>query len=81
MAAKHTANAHEWNQGYSRGGQRFGHVQQYNRWDRGNDNYGYRRHRDHNGRNLAIGAFAAILGLALAAESSNVQHRYYDDRD
>ena len=46
-----------------------------NRWN------GYRRHRDHTGRNLAIGAFATILGLALAAEASRTQHRYYNDRD
>ncbi|MEQ1652643.1 MAG: hypothetical protein ABL897_09160 [Hyphomicrobium sp.] len=48
---------------------------QGNRWD------GHRRHRDHTGRNIAIGAFATILGLALAAEANRTQHRYYDDRD
>lgn len=47
----------------------------YNRWN------GYRRHKDHTGRNLAIGAFAAVLGLALAAESQRVGRDYYDDRD
>ncbi|MEQ1672389.1 MAG: hypothetical protein ABL893_16170 [Hyphomicrobium sp.] len=40
-----------------------------------------RRHRDHTGRNVAIGAFAAVLGLALAAEANRTQRRYYDDRD
>ena len=40
-----------------------------------------RRHRDHTGRNVAIGAFAAILGLGLAAEANRTQHRYYEDRD
>lgn len=30
---------------------------------------GYRhRHRDHTGRNVAIGAFATILGIAIASE-------------
>jgi opacity protein-like surface antigen len=53
---------------------------QYNAW-RGNndDDGGYRRHRNHNGRNLAIGAFAAILGLAIAAEAS--RGHQYDDGD
>jgi len=41
----------------------------------------YRRHRDHTGRNIAVGAFAAILGLALAAESQRVHDDYYDERD
>ncbi|HPG89191.1 MAG TPA: hypothetical protein PLD46_06025 [Hyphomicrobium sp.] len=39
--------------------------------DRGNQ-YAYggprRHHRDHTGRNLAIGAFATILGIAIASE-------------
>lgn len=49
----------------------------------GGRGYGYapRRHRDHTGRNVAIGAFAAIVGLALAAESQRVQRDYYEDRD
>ena len=51
------------------------HYNGYNRWD------GHRRHNDHTGRNLAIGAFAAVLGLALAAESQRVGRDYYDDRD
>lgn len=45
-----------------------------NGW-RGRDNddrYAYggprRHHRDHTGRNLAIGAFATILGIAIASE-------------
>lgn len=62
---------------------RWGDVRQ-NRWNNaGNgydhDNGGYRRHRDHTGRNVAIGVFAAILGLAIAAETSKVQHDYYDN--
>lgn len=65
---------------------RWGDVRQ-NRWnnaghDYNNDNggyRGYRRHRDHTGRNVAIGVFAAILGLAIAAETSKVQHDYYDN--
>ena len=55
-----------------------------NRWNNaghGYNNYngGYRKHRDHTGRNIAIGAFAAILGLAIAAETAKVQHDYYDN--
>ena len=45
--------------------------------------YGHapRRHRNHTGRNIAIGAFAAVFGLALAAESQRVGRDYYEDRD
>ena len=60
---------HDWNGGrnYAQGG--YG-------------NYGgHRRHRDHTGRAIAIGTFAAILGLALASQSRRVQEEYYDDRD
>lgn len=38
-------------------------------------------HRDHTGRAIAIGAFATVLGLALAAESARVRDQYYDERD
>lgn len=38
-------------------------------------------HRDNTGRNIAIGAFATVLGLALAAESARVHEQYYDERD
>lgn len=48
--------------------------------DRGNHYAygGYRhRHRDHTGRNLAIGAAAAILGIAIASEVARDRgHRY-----
>lgn len=58
-----------------RGGHSYAH--------RGNGGYGehrgYRRHRDHTGRNVAIGTFAVILGLALAAQSQRVQDEYYGD--
>lgn len=62
---------------------RWGDVR-HNGWnsaahDYNHDNGGYRRHRDHTGRNVAIGVFAAILGLAIAAETSKVQHDYYDN--
>ena len=64
-----------------------------NRWgerNRGGNGYGRGsfahgpRHdgghrRDHTARNVAIGAFAAIVGLALAAESQRVQDEYYRD--
>lgn len=64
-----------------------------NRWrdfDRHPSNYEYRhdgdeghqyRHRDHTGRNVALGVFATVLGLAIAAESSRVGHQYYGERD
>lgn len=64
-----------------------------NRWgdvDSRPSNYEYRqdgdeghqyRHRDHTGRNVALGVFATVLGLAIAAESSRVGHGYYGERD
>lgn len=58
------------------------------RWNGGyensRDNDEYRRHgrdHDHTARNIAIGAFAAVLGLALAAESQRLREDYYDGRD
>lgn len=49
---------------------------------RGNDDDGRHGHdRDHTARNIAIGTFAAVLGLALAAESQRVREDYYDRRD
>lgn len=56
------------------------HGRGYDRYD-DRRQYGYgqppRRHRDRTGRNLAIGAFAAIVGLAIAAEA-NRPRRHYD---
>lgn len=68
------------------GGRGYGHgprVERYAGPQRFGGHYGHapRRHRNHNGRNLAIGAFAAVLGLALAAESQRVGRDYYEDRD
>jgi hypothetical protein len=61
---------------------RWGEQRQYNAWRGGDgDEGGYHRHRNHDGRNLAIGAFAAIMGIALAAEASKVHNNYYDERD
>lgn len=59
---------------------RWGEHRQYNSWRGNDDDDGYRRHRNHNGRNLAIGAFAAILGLAIAAEAGR-GHHYDNDYD
>jgi hypothetical protein len=42
------------------------------RWDRP-------RKRDHTGRNIAIGAFAAILGLAIISEANRSHHNRYRD--
>lgn len=66
-----------------------GHYQRHGgqgNWKGGNrqawgyDN-GYHRHRhSHRGRNVAIGAFAAVLGLAIAAEAARAHDdAYYDD--
>lgn len=48
--------------------------------NRGNDyaygGYGNRRNRDHTGRNLAIGAFATILGIAIASEINRDRRGY-----
>lgn len=47
------------------------------------DNYGYqgyRRHRDHTGRNVALGVFAAILGLAIASEANQRDSRSHNYR-
>lgn len=81
-----TANARDWDRGAAKANS------QAWRGDNGwrNDRYGGRdefrgrnwrrsahRHRDHRGRNLALGAFAAIVGLAIAAEVN--RDRYDDD--
>lgn len=68
---------------------RWGDVRRGNGVERGNwaqgrhdfDGDRASHHRDHTARNVAIGAFAAVLGLALAAESQRVQEQYYDERD
>jgi hypothetical protein len=63
------------------------HVRQYsgaphsNRWAHRDNRGDYSGHRNHHGRNLAIGAFAAILGLAIAAQASQAQDYDYDDED
>jgi Ni/Co efflux regulator RcnB len=63
----------------NRWGERNEH-RQHNAWRGGDhDEGGYRRHRDHTGRYLALGAFATILGIALASQQSRVQHDYYDE--
>lgn len=80
------ANAGEWH-GHRNGGyaERGYHAGSFGSRDRGyrdygyrNDDYGYRRHHDNTGRNIALGAFATILGLALAAEASRTHHDYYE---
>ena len=87
------ANARDWDG--DRHGQRFEHRDhdggRSNRWNeqrryggwRGHDHDdgGYRRHRDNTGRNLAIGAFATILGLAIASQASHANHYYDGDND
>jgi hypothetical protein len=88
------ASANEWNhhgrghaprfeRNFDNGGghtNRWGEHRQYNAWNHNDgDEGGYRRHRNHNGRNIAIGAFAAILGLAIAAEASRGHGHSYDN--
>ncbi|MGQ0457284.1 MAG: hypothetical protein ACT4OU_09495 [Hyphomicrobium sp.] len=75
-----TANARDWDRGgYSE--HRGGYDRGYDRGRRFDDYRDFRRRearhhrRDKRGRNLAIGAFAAIVGLAIAAEASRA-HRY-----
>jgi hypothetical protein len=59
---------------------RWNQHRQYNAWNHNDgDEGGYRRHRNHNGRNIAIGAFAAILGLAIASEASRGHGHSYDN--
>jgi hypothetical protein len=59
---------------------RWGEHRQYNAWSRNDGDEGeYRRHGNHNGRNVAIGAFALVLGLALGSEANRTQRHYYDD--
>ena len=43
------------------------------------EDYTPRHHRDNTGRNVAIGVFAAMLGLAIASEAGHAHN--YDDRD
>ena len=76
------ANAGEWRKHGKFAGQNYS-GNYGKRWNGGRHNgwnnaYAHRRHRDHTGRNIAIGAFATILGLALAAEASKVHRDYYD---
>jgi hypothetical protein len=87
-----TANARDFD--HRGGGSRVEHRDhdggRFNRWDgdrrnggwRDTRDYdgGYRHHRNHNGRNIAIGAFAAILGLAIAAEAGR-GHGYHNGYD
>lgn len=66
------ASAGEWH-GY------YGHEYRHD-WRRDGRFYDYRRH-DHFGRNVAIGAAATILGLAIAAEATRDRdYGYYRDR-
>ena len=45
----------------------------HNGWKHGHN------HRRHRGRHLALGAFATILGIAIAAEAARAHNdRYYD---
>lgn len=86
------ANARDWNQKYrsahverdfdhDRGRfNRSGDHHRFKAWNRHNEWRGNRHHSRRNGRNIAIGAFAAILGLAIAAEASRSHnYRSYDN--
>lgn len=62
---------------------------EHRNFKKGGGNFGQRRHyggharwhkRRHKGRDVALGAFAAIVGLAIAAEASRAHdYDYYDD--
>ena len=82
--------------GYSKHSEQFGGHGGHNRgWDhdrgwnrRGGQQFGdyrhrrhYGHHRDHTGRNLAIGAFATILGIAIAPEVRRDRGYGYGYRD
>lgn len=56
---------------------RWGDVR-HNRWNNAYNGHRYHK-RDNTGRNVALGAFAVILGLALAAEANRVENQYYRD--
>jgi hypothetical protein len=76
-----TAEARDWDRdGYS--DSRGDRDRDFDRGSRLDDRRDFRRRyahrsyrRDHRGRELAIGAFAAVLGLAIATEASR-SHRY-----
>ena len=84
------ANADGWRH---HGGNHNAYSQRINPWSGGHRNpsayeyrhddggYGYRRHHNNAGAAVAVGVFAAVLGLALAAESNRVQHQYYEDQE
>jgi len=75
------AQAHEWHRGgYAHLERGRDHDRGFDRRDR-DEGFGYRRHHNNDGRNFAIGAFATVLGIALASEANRVQHDYYEDRD
>lgn len=85
-----TASAHGWNNRSSGNSEYSPRVNRWGDVDRNPSNYEYRnegnegheyRHRDHTGRNVALGVFATVLGLAIAAESNRVSHDYYGERD
>lgn len=59
---------------------KYGNVNRGWRGHNHRNDYAYggynRRHRDHTGRNLAIGAFATILGVAIASEVARDRRGY-----
>ena len=81
------------NGGYSPQAEHFNRDgdERINRWGEARRDYGWRNadvteyseaphhHRDNTGRNVALGLFAAILGLAIASEASHAHN--YDDQD
>ena len=86
-----TASAGEWHGHGGNHGGNHAYAQRVNPWQGGNHHayrgynnydgdYGYRRHRNHEGRNLAIGAFATILGIAIASQAAQA-HTYDRDND
>lgn len=84
LSGQGSAEARDWRRGPGAGAP---HGQFHDRWE-GGRGYGggprtaWRgRHHDNFGRNVAIGAFAAVVGAALLAQSARVHDDYYDERD
>ena len=71
------ASAHEWR--HREGGNSV-RIRQYS-YNQHNNDGDYGEHRSHHGRNVAIGAFAAIVGLAIASQAARAHHDDDDDDD
>lgn len=71
------ADAREW---HHREGANSVHIRQYSPGSH-NDDGDYGEHRNHHNRNVAIGVFATIAGLAIASQAAHDHHHDNDDED